>query len=51
MNLLDNFSVYVNLAKGDRYLNIPYLDEDSAFATPQIVQENEMLLSSDWPGR
>lgn len=46
VSLLDNFSVYVNLAKGDRYLNIPYLDEDSAFATPQIVQENEMLLSS-----
>lgn len=46
VHLLDNFSVYVNLAKGDRYLNIPYLDEDAAFATPQIVQENEMLLSS-----
>ena len=46
VSLLDNFSVYVNLAKGDRYLNIPYLDEDTAFATPQIVQENEMLLSS-----
>ncbi len=46
VNLLDNFSVYVNLAKGDRYLNIPYLDEDAAFATPQIIQGNEMLLSS-----
>lgn len=46
VNLLDNFSVYVNLAKGDRYLNIPFLDEDSAFPTPQIIQENEMLLSS-----
>lgn len=46
VQLLDNFSVYVNLAKGDRYLNIPYLDEDAAFATPQIVQENDMLLSS-----
>jgi ATP-dependent Lon protease len=46
IQLLDNFSVYVNLAKGDRYLNIPYLDEDTAFATPQIVQDNEMLLSS-----
>lgn len=44
--ILDNFSVYVNLARGDRYLNIPFLDEDSAFATPQIVQDNEMLLSS-----
>jgi len=46
VKLLDNLSVYVNLAKGDRYLNIPYLDEDGAFTTPQIVQENEMLLSS-----
>lgn len=46
VNLLDNFSVYVNLAKGDRYLNIPFLDEDAAFVTPQIIQENEMLLSS-----
>lgn len=46
VQLLDNFSVYVNLAKGDRYLNIPFLDEDAAFATPQIVQENDMLLSS-----
>jgi len=41
-----NFSVHVNLAKGDRYLCIPFLDEDSAFITPQIVQENDMLLSS-----
>jgi len=43
---LDNFSVYVNLAKGDRYLQIPFLDEQAAFVTPSIVQENEMLLSS-----
>jgi len=46
VNLLDNFSVYVNLAKGDRYLNIPFLDEDTGFVTPQIIQDNEMLLSS-----
>ncbi len=46
VELLDNFSVYVNLTKGDRYLNIPFLDEDAAFATPQIIQDNEMLLSS-----
>jgi ATP-dependent Lon protease len=46
VKFLDNLSVYVNLAKGDRYLNIPYLDEDTAFATPQIIQDNEMLLSS-----
>ena len=46
VNLLDNLSVYVNLSVGDRYLNIPFLDEDGAFVTPQIIQENEMLLSS-----
>jgi len=46
VELLDNFSVHVNLAKGDRYLNIPFLDEETAFATPQIIQDNEMLLSS-----
>lgn len=46
VKILDNFSVHVNLAKGDRYLSIPFLDEDSAFITPQIVQDNDMLLSS-----
>ena len=46
VQFLDNFSVYVNLAKGDRYLQIPFLDEHTAFVTPTIVQDNEMLLSS-----
>ncbi len=46
IKLLDNFSVYVNLVKGDRFLNIPFLDESSAFVSPQIVETNEMLLSS-----
>jgi len=46
VQFLDNFSVYVNLEKGDRYLNIPFLDENTAFAIPQIIQDNEMLLSS-----
>lgn len=46
VKILDNFSVYVNLLKGDRYLNIPFLDESSAFVSPQIVEENDMLLSS-----
>lgn len=46
VQLLDNYSVYVNLAMGDRYLHIPFLDEDAAFVIPQIVQDNEMLLSS-----
>jgi ATP-dependent Lon protease len=46
VEFLDNFSVYVNLDKGDRYLNVPFLDESGAFAIPQIIQDNEMLLSS-----
>lgn len=46
VQFLDNFSVYVNLEEGDRYLNIPFLDESKAYVLPQIVQENEMLLSS-----
>lgn len=46
IQFLDNFSVYVNLIKGDRYLNIPFLDEPAAFVAPQVVQENEMLFSS-----
>ena len=31
VQFLDNFSVYVNLEKGDRYLNIPFLDEACGF--------------------
>jgi len=46
VQLLDNFSVLVNLVKGDRYLNIPFLDEHSAFISPQVVQDNQMLFSS-----
>jgi len=46
VKLLDNFSVYVNLDKGDRYLHIAFLDENSAHLTPQIVEQNETLLSS-----
>lgn len=46
VQFLDNFSVYVNLERGDRYLNIPFLDETSGYAIPQIIQDNEMLLKS-----
>jgi len=46
VQLLDNYSVIVNLVKGDRYLNIPFLDEHAAFIAPQVVQDNEMLFSS-----
>lgn len=46
VKLLDDFSVYVNLAKGDRFLIIPYIDESKASIPPNIVRDNEMLLTS-----
>lgn len=46
VRLLDDYAVQVNLAKGDRYLIIPFLDESKAVIPPNIVRENEMLLSS-----
>lgn len=46
VKLLDDFSVYVNLAKGDRLLIIPFLDESKGSVPPNIVRDNEMLLSS-----
>ncbi|MFC1533222.1 BREX system Lon protease-like protein BrxL [Thermodesulfobacteriota bacterium] len=46
VKFLDNFSIFVNLVKGDRYLAIPFLDESNAFVSPQIVEDNEMLLKS-----
>ena len=46
VQLLDDYAVQVNLAKGDRYLIIPFLDESKAVIPPNIVRENEMLLSS-----
>jgi len=46
IKLLDDYSVQVNLAKGDRYLAIPFLDESKAVIPPNIVRDNEMLLSS-----
>ncbi len=46
VKLLDNYSVYVNLVKDDRYLNIPFLDVNSAFLSPEIIEKNKMLLSN-----
>lgn len=46
VKLLDDFSVYVDLTKGDRHLIIPFLDESKGSVPPNIVRENEMLLSS-----
>lgn len=46
VKLLDDYSVQVNLTEGDRYLIIPFLDESKAFIPPNIVSDNNMLLSS-----
>jgi ATP-dependent Lon protease len=46
VKLLDDYSVQVNLAKGDRYLLIPFLDESKASIPPMIVRDNDMLLNS-----
>jgi ATP-dependent Lon protease len=46
VKLLDDYAVQVNLAKGDRYLIVPFLDESKAVIPPNIIRENEMLLSS-----
>lgn len=46
VKLLDDYSVLVNLEKGDRYLIIPFLDESHGGIPPQILKENDMLLKS-----
>lgn len=46
VKLLDNYNVAINLQKGDRYLSIPFLDISNAQIPPQIVENNNMLLSS-----
>lgn len=46
VELMDNYNVSINLAKGDRYLSIPFLDISNANVSAQIVENNEMLLSS-----
>jgi ATP-dependent Lon protease len=46
VKILDDYSVQVNLAKGDRYLIVPFLDETKGGVPPHIVRDNEMLLTS-----
>lgn len=46
VKLLDDYSVYVDLTHGDRFLIVPFLDESKAAIPPNIVRDNEMLLSS-----
>ena len=46
VQLLDDFSVTVNLKTGQRHLRIPLLDINDAFVSEQIVDENELLVTS-----
>ncbi len=46
VKLLDNFSVSVNLMKGDRFLSIPFLDISDGLIDSEIVDNNQMLLAS-----
>ncbi len=46
VQLLDDFSVTVNLKTGQRHLRIPLLDIGDAFVSEQIVDQNELLVTS-----
>lgn len=46
VRLLDDYSVYINLRTGERFLRIPLLDISDAKVSGQIVEENELLLTS-----
>jgi ATP-dependent Lon protease len=46
VQILDDYSVSVNLKTGFRRLRIPILDADEAYINNSIVEENELLLSS-----
>jgi ATP-dependent Lon protease len=46
VRLLDDYSVTVNLRTGQRQLRIPLLDITDAFITPDLVDQNNLLVSS-----
>lgn len=46
VQLLDDFSVTVNLKTGQRNLRIPLLDINDAFVSEHIVSQNELLVTS-----
>ncbi len=46
VQLLDDFSVSINLKTGQRRLRIPLLDINDAFVSESIVSENELLVTS-----
>ncbi len=46
VQLLDNYSVEINLKTGNRFLRIPFLDINEASIPADIVDKNELLLKS-----
>ena len=46
VNLLDDYSVGVNLTTGQRMLRIPFLDINNAHLSALIVENNELLLTA-----
>lgn len=46
VKLLDDYSVSVNLKTGSRNLRIPFLDINDAMISPQIVEDNDLMLAS-----
>lgn len=46
VKLLDDYSVSVNLKTGKRTLKIPFLDMNDAFISDDIVEKNNLLLTS-----
>ncbi len=46
VNLLDDYSVSINLKTGQRMLRIPFLDINDAQITSVIVEKNDLLLTS-----
>lgn len=46
VQILDDYSVTVNLRTGQRHLRIPILDINDAFLSQQIVDQNDLLVKS-----
>lgn len=46
VKLLNDYSVSINLKTGKRSLNIPFLDTKDAFISDDIVENNQLLLTS-----
>jgi ATP-dependent Lon protease len=46
VNLLDHYTVSINLKTGQRHLNSPFFDIKDAYITEHLVDDNEFLLTS-----